>query len=257
MKEIESLQEWTGVIGGAGEIGMCGLGLQTTGQDPLASKIRLACVALPDRGVCAADLFRLGSDALDELAVLMEDDRVMKVMHEAKVGLAFLQAKLGRRLKFKNVFDIMLASQVCWSGFYDLVPSSSKKNPWKKRPVDHSLEALAERHLGVRLDRSQEALEWSEKPVSRKLIRSAARRAQTLLPLQACFQELIRRNHLERVADIELRAIAPVVEMELSGIYLDEGAARKLAAEKEAALVRAVMDLQASARDWLSSIALS
>ena len=43
----------------------------------------------------------------------------------------------------------MLASEICWSGYYDLALSLSPKNPWKKKPVDHSLSALAERHLGI------------------------------------------------------------------------------------------------------------
>ena len=134
--------------------------METTGLDPLTSKIRLVRLALPNGRVYLADIFNSGKEIVDDLAVLVEDSQVKKVIYDAKIALSFIRASQGHRLKFKNIFDVMLASQLCWSGYYDLVPSKSAKNPWKKRIPDHSLEALAERHLGIILDRSSRISDW-------------------------------------------------------------------------------------------------
>jgi len=183
--------------------GFCGLDMETTGLDPLTSKIRLVRLAIPNGRVYVADIFDLEKDALGDLAALLEDCQVKKVVYDAKVALSFIRASQGHRLKFKNIFDIMLASQLCWSGFYDLVPSKSVKNPWKKRIPDHSLEALAERHLGIVLERSSRISDWESMEQTAERITSAAKYAGVLLPLHAVLQELLIKNTLMRVAELE------------------------------------------------------
>lgn len=85
----------------------------------------------------------------------------------------------------------MLASQVCWAGVYNLVPSKSPKNPWKKKVPDHSLEALAERHLDVILDKSLPAYDWNAKHIASEQIAYADRKSEVLLPLHKIVLERI------------------------------------------------------------------
>jgi DNA polymerase I len=146
---IESLPSWDRAIQEIKACRICGLGIETTGPDPLAQRIRLIQVALPDSRIYIADLPGLGEREriLGGLAKLLEDNEIRKVIYDANFELSFVRASQIRRLKPKNIFDILLASQLCWAGYYDLAPSKSKKNPWRKRVPDHSLEALAERHL--------------------------------------------------------------------------------------------------------------
>ena len=160
MVKIDSIQTWDLALQEIRRYGICGLDMETDGLDPLTSKIRLVRLALPNGRVYLADIFNSGKEIVDDLAVLFVDSQVMKVIYDAKIALSFIRASQGHRLKFKNIFDVMLASQLCWSGYYDLVPSKSVKNPWKKRIPDHSLEALAERHLGIILDRSSRISDW-------------------------------------------------------------------------------------------------
>lgn len=230
------------------ELRICGMGIETVGPDPLFSRVRLIQLSIPNGCVYVADPCDLGMKTLDDLAELMEDSRVKKVIYDAKIALSFIRASHGHRLKFKNIFDVMLASQLCWSGYYDLVPSKSIKNPWKKRIPDHSLEALAERHLGIILDRSCRTSDWEAEGPTAEQITSRAKYAEVLLPLHAILQELLIKNTLMRVAELEFRTISPVVEMELSGIYLDADAARELMQEKEARMVEAFLELQAEAK---------
>ena len=246
--KIESIQEWGEALHEIRGHGICGLDLTTTGSDPVTSNVRLVQLALPNNRVYAADIFGLGDKALYDLAALMEEGQVKKVVHNAKAKLSFIRASQGRRLKFQNIFDTLLASQVCWAGFYNLVPSKSPKNPWKKKVPDHSLEALAERHLDILLDKSHPAYDWNTKHLSFEQIAHSVKKAEVLLPLHKILQELIAKNNLEKVAELEFMTISPIVEMELSGINLDAEAAGSLISEKQSQLVKAVLDLQAEAK---------
>lgn len=160
---IESLEAWAKALQVVRGSGICGLGIETAGQDSLTSRVRLVQLALPTNWVYIADTFTLGKTPLDDLAVLAEDPYVKKVIHNAKPVLSLIRASQGRRLMFRNIFDTMLASQLVWAGYYDLVVSRSIKNPWKKRVPEHSLDALAERHLGIVLNKSLKASDWSMK----------------------------------------------------------------------------------------------
>jgi len=246
---IESLKSWEEALQETRRFGSCGLDMETTGPDPLISGIRLILLALPNYRTCVADILDLGTEVLALLAALVEDARVKKIIHDAKFGLSFVQASQGRRLKFKKIFDTMLASQICWAGYYYLVPSKSPKNPWKKREPDHSLKALAERHLGIMLDKSRQDYDWSCKHLTAEQIEYAAKNTEVLLPLEAIFQDLIIKNGQEKIAELEFRTISPVVEMGLSGICLDSEATKSLILEKEAKLVEAVIDLQSEAKE--------
>lgn len=156
--EIESRQSWEQALQEINAHRISGLSFDTTGSDPLTQRIRLVHLALPDDRLCFADIFDLGEKALEGLAKLLEDSNVKKVVHNANFQLSFIRISRSRRLKFKNIFDLQLASQLCWSGYYDLVPSNSPKNPWKKRVPDHSLEALAEKAFGYPLGKKRPGL---------------------------------------------------------------------------------------------------
>lgn len=249
---IESLEAWVKALQVVREFGICGLGMETAGQDPLTSRVRLVQLALPipNGEIYIADTFALGKTPLDDLAALTEDIHVKKVIHNAKPVLSFIQASQGRRrLKFRNIFDTILASQLVWAGYYDLVASRSIKNPWKKRVPEHSLEALAERHLDIVLNKSLKTSDWGAKDLTPDQISCAASFTSVLLPVQAILQKLIEKNGMLRIADLEFRTVSPVVEMELSGIHFDAALGRKLAEEKEEQIAETVMNLQEDAKE--------
>ena len=131
--EISFPQAWAQALQEIGKAGICGLDLETTGLDPLSSRARLCQLSLPSGRVYVADLWQLmkhneTNSPLEDLASLCERSDIKKVGHNLKFDLAFIQASQNRRLKFTNIFDTMLASQVCWAGLYRLeaAPKSSK-----------------------------------------------------------------------------------------------------------------------------------
>ena len=233
---ITTAESWESALQEIEKFGICGLNLLKTGPDPLSHEIRLITLALPNHTVYIADCLELGKTILSDLAGLLENIRIRKVLFDAKTALAFIRTSENRKLDARNLFDLMLASEICWSGYYYLTPSHSPKNPWKKNIPDHSLAALAERHLGVILDGENETE------------RRAAEESAVLLPLHDILAALLAKNGLQKIADLEFRAVCSLAEMEISGIYLDSDQAKRKVEDEENEICNLVWTVHDEAR---------
>ena len=250
--EADTPQAWAQALQEIEAAGICGLDLETTGLDPLSSRARLCQLSLPSGRVYVADLWELargGSAPLQDLARLTEDPSVKIVGHNLKFDLSFIQASQGRRLKMSNLFDTMLASQVCWAGLYKLEAApKSTKFPWKKVLPEQNLKALAERHLGISLSKELQASNWGAETLSPEQKAYAARDVKVLLPLHDILQELLRKNELEHIAELEFRALPSVIELELTGLPLDTQACRSMMEQKKGQAQELLQSLQAEAQ---------
>lgn len=179
-----------------------GLDTETTGLDPFTSRVRLIQFSTPN------DLFVIDCFAFEalrdrELADLLEQPRPIKILHNAKFDARMLERHAGARLQ--GVFDTFLASQLIATGAHG---------------VGHSLRAVADRHLGVTLDKRQQASDWSG-ALSREQIDYASEDVRILLPLRSKLVERIRELGLVDVAKIEFDCAPVVARMENAGIYID------------------------------------
>jgi DNA polymerase-1 len=250
--EADTPQAWAQALQEIEVAGICGADLETTGLDPLSSRARLCQLSLPSGRVYVADLWALGREGatpLQDLARLTEDPNVKIVGHNLKFDLSFIQASQGRRLKMSNLFDTMLASQVVWAG-YDSLQRANKatKNFWKTKTPEQSLKALAERHLGVLLSKELQASNWGADTLSPEQKAYAAKDAVILLPLHDILQELLQKNKLEHIAELEFRALPSVIEMELTGLPLDTQACKTLMEQKKLQAQELLQKLQAEAQ---------
>jgi DNA polymerase I len=248
--QVHTQEAWASALHEIAQAGICGLDLETTGLDPLCSKARLAQLSLPGGKVYVADLWELGlSSSMDDLANLCERSQIKKIGHNLKFDLSFIQASQDHRLKMENIFDTMLASQVCWAGLYRLEKAPrATKYPWKKVQPEHNLKALAERHLGLSLSKELQASYWGAEALSQEQITYAARDAGVLLPLHDILLELLQKNNLTHIAELEFRALPSVIELELSGFPLDAQACRSLMEQKKAQAQDLLQSLQAEAQ---------
>jgi DNA polymerase-1 len=250
--EISSLQAWEEALQEIAQAGICGLDLETTGLDPLSSRARLAQLSLPSGRVYVADLLELGREGgspLQDLGQLSERSDIKKVGHNLKFDLAFIQASCSQRLHMSNIFDTMLASQVSWAGYYDLQKApKATKNPWRKKLPEQTLQALAKRHLGLSLLKELQVSNWGAETLSPEQKAYAARDAAVLLPLHDILQELLQKNKLEQIAELEFRALPSVIELELTGLPLDAQACRAMMEQKKAQAQIIAQSLQEEAR---------
>ena len=179
-----------------------GFDSETTGLDPHTSRMRLAQLATPEASY-VIDLFRLTREQLAPLFKLLAAARPVKVAHSAKFDLKFLLRHYGVRVP--AVFDTFLASQ--------LVSAGDDNDR-------HSLEASAQRHLGVQLDKTAQLSDWSGELTAAQ-IEYAARDASVVLPLRERLGARLAEMNLQRVAELEFDCVLAVAAMELAGVYLD------------------------------------
>jgi DNA polymerase-1 len=90
-----------------------GLDTETTGLDPLTSKLRLLQLGTPEQSYII-DFFHFPADALNPLRDFLVTTQPIKVAHNAKFDAKFLLAHLGVRLN--GIFDTYLASLLVSAG---------------------------------------------------------------------------------------------------------------------------------------------
>ncbi|HEY0099361.1 MAG TPA: DNA polymerase [Pyrinomonadaceae bacterium] len=190
-----------------------GFDTETTSLDPYSGRMRLMQFSAPDGTAHIIDLDRFrngdgnGSPAQNEtlapLRELLAAPRPVKVAHNAKFDAKWTKHQLG--VELGGIFDTLLASQIVSAG---------------ESEDRHSLAAVAARYLDETVDKSEQLSDWSGE-LSEAQLEYAARDAALMLPLRERLIELLKRDELVRVAQLEFECVMPVACLELAGIYLD------------------------------------
>src|SRR6266849_3771305 len=186
-----------------------GLDTETTELDPYLGRLRLIQLASPD-GVYIVDLNRFADADLksgaemEPLRQLLTAPRPIKIAHNAKFDAKFFKHNLG--VDIIGIFDTLLASQIVSAGGLE---------------DRHGLNAIAERYLNEAVDKSERLSNW-EFELSESQLQYAARDAAVLLPLRDKLIERIRSLDLIQCAQLEFECVMPVVDLELTGFYMDK-----------------------------------
>ncbi|TMC02960.1 MAG: hypothetical protein E6J41_28885, partial [Chloroflexi bacterium] len=191
-----------------------GFDTEGTGLDPLTARMRLVQLAT-GRRTYLVDVFRLDVRALQP--VLDQAQRL--VGHNLKFDLRMLMAA-GIRLPAdigRRISDTMLAGRLLGAGL----------DGQRYRLAD-----LADRYLGVELDKTEQTSDWSGELTADQLT-YAARDAAVLLPLRDRLRVELERAGLSEVAGIEHRALPAMVWLEQTGAPFDPAAWLRLAESAE------------------------
>jgi DNA polymerase I-like protein with 3'-5' exonuclease and polymerase domains len=186
-----------------------GLDTETTDLDPYNARLRLIQLATPDL-VYVVDLssFSEGdmkqSAALAPLRQLFTSPRPIKIAHNAKFDAKFIKHNLG--VDLVGLFDTLLASQLVSAGDIE---------------DRHGLAAITERYLNETVDKTERLSNW-EFELSEAQLEYAARDAAVLLPLREKLIEKIKALDLVQCAQLEFECVIPVVDIELTGFYMDK-----------------------------------
>jgi DNA polymerase I-like protein with 3'-5' exonuclease and polymerase domains len=187
-----------------------GFDTETTALDPYRGRMRLMQLAAPGGAAYIIDLdyFRAPDGTADRAALapllgLLAAVRPVKVAHNAKFDAKW--TKQGFDTELGGVFDTMLASQLVSAG---------------ESEDRHSLAAVAARYLDETVDKSEQLSDWSGE-LSASQLEYAARDAALMLPLRDRLIELLKRDGLVGVAQLEFECVVPVASLELAGIFLD------------------------------------
>lgn len=166
-----------------------GLDLETTGLNPLTSYARLLQVAPMEGETLVIDLPKVGG----LVALRDEIQRLWPICHNALFEMRFLQ-----HAGVITTPDCTLLANHALNG----------------RP--ESLEVLAERHLGRKLDKRFQTSDWSGE-LSREQLEYAATDAEVMLPLWRHLERAVEDHHLEFLYRLMVNAQSSVTMMHLAG----------------------------------------
>jgi hypothetical protein len=116
----------------------------------------------------------------------------------------------------------------------------------KREQTSHSLDSVAERELGLTLDKTQQGSDWGG-PLLEEMIEYAAKDVEVLLPLYGVFKAKIEEAGLNYVAEIEHRALPAVVWMSGAGVPIDADGWREHARKADSDATRLEDELNALA----------
>lgn len=193
---------------GPGKEQIISLDTEGTGLDPYRSKLLLLQLGTPEKAYIF-DVPKLGLDFLrDSLNPILNNKAVLKIIQNAKFDYEMIKHNLG--VEIANIFDTMLAERIVTCGLF------RRQN---------SLGAIAEKRLGITLDKNWEEYDWQTVSLTGKLtpkhLTYAALDVLTLFPIfEAQFKE-IQEKGLVNIAKLEFTLIPVIGEMELKGIYVD------------------------------------
>lgn len=123
---------------------------------------------------------------LGGLGQVLADPDVTKVFHDAEYDVLILKREYD--FEFRSLFDTRVAAAVLGS-------------------TAPGLASVLEDRFGVKLDKSQQRSDWSQRPLSRQQIAYARLDTRFLLPLMDEQEEELERRDLQMIVDTECRRL--------------------------------------------------
>ncbi len=144
----------------------------------------------------------------DRLKSVLENPKIKKILQNAKFDYGVLKATKGIEMG-GNIYDTMLAERLLTIGLVR----------------ENSLLALADKYLGIKLDKNWESYNWDQTARTGKMTKRhlnyAATDALILFPIREKQMAAIAREDLTRVADLEFSLVQVVANIELKGSLID------------------------------------
>lgn len=178
------------------------LDLETTGLNPIDSRIILCQIGFPDN-TYVIDATKVD---LTPLLPFFKDRKWVKIIQQSKFERKFIQHMYNYTIN--NVFDTYLAE-----GILNTASFSSA-----------SLAALAQKYAGITLNKSVRSSFFEARGVgafTEEQLDYAAKDAAVLFPIFEKQQKLLKEANLEKIADLEFELASVVANMELVGVPLD------------------------------------
>lgn len=182
---------------------MVGIDIEGTGLDPYIDKLLLLQIGTEEVSyIFDAQIMPLYG--VEPLINLLENPKIIKLMHNGKFDYGFIKLQTGAKLC--NIYDTMLAEGVLTAGL--------------KRP--QSLAALSEEYLETRLDKStRKSFEELKTQITEAQLKYSALDTLVLFPIFEAQYKKLRDENLINIAKLEFAVTVVVAEMELKGIYID------------------------------------
>lgn len=158
---------------------------------------------------------------------VLESERILKILHNAKFD--YQATKIETGIVLKNVFDTMLAYRLLTTGLIEdgrggFIPAGFRDKNKRQWPYK-SLKYLAEKYLGIVLDKSQRETfvnHQYNREFSVEQLKYAAEDIIVLQPLCDILSGELSDAELIDTALLEFSFVRPVAEMEMNGIHINK-----------------------------------
>lgn len=181
-----------------------GLDTETTGFDPYVNKLLLVIIGTRTLSyVFDARILKLKN--IPQLKELLENTKIIKLMHNGKFDYGFLKAQAD--ISVNNIFDTMLAESVLTAG---LVGKSASL----KELIAKYTQTVAEKET------RQTFINQTGKITPEQLV-YASKDTLYLFPIFDAQLVALQKENLVNIAKLEFAVTRTVAEMELTGIYID------------------------------------
>jgi len=210
---------------------MVGFDTETTGLDPLTDRLRLIQLATHD-GACVLDARRV-------------DPRVLAPLFDAPAGVGPLMVAQNAAFDLRFLHQVGLTTPVAGRLFdTELVARLLSASAFKKgyAPVKHGLAAIAQRVLGLSLDKTAQTSDWAG-ALTEEQLRYAALDAVVLPLIAERLQAHLADAGLTRVAALEMGALPAVAWLMETGVPFDSDGWQRLARLAEQDVARVEQDL--------------
>jgi DNA polymerase I-like protein with 3'-5' exonuclease and polymerase domains len=212
-------------IGAISHEPVIGIDTETTGLDPLRSRVRLLQIATP-KETFVFDLFRVPAARNPAIHEVLREPAKIKVFHNGKFDVGMMLRHFG--VEVRGIFDTLLASRLIEAGRGD---------------VSHSLAAVCQKHLSVEIDKTLQSSNWAG-TLTTDQYRYAATDAAVLLPLRAALRKQLIDLDMVGVAKLEFDCVLPIAAMEIAGMPLDVQCWQALVADVEKAHEKLSVELK-------------
>lgn len=179
---------------------------ETTGIDPHLDKILIISMGNANQQF-VFDVARLEPEHINDIRQLLENPDTLKLLQNAKFDYKMLKQVLN--ITLNNVYDTMLVEQVLTRG---------------RKAATSGLADIIERHLGIVISkdvRETFAETFYGDELTEEQCIYAAKDVEHLEAVRIAQLRLVERDNLERVVELENKAVLPTGDIELNGIYID------------------------------------
>ncbi len=179
-----------------------GVDTETEGKDPLNDRVILIQIGTPHK----AYLFDVRKIGAELVAPILESEKHLKLLQFAKFD--YQMVKQNHNIRIKRIYDTMLTEQLLHLGMY----------------VKVSLSDLVRRYLGFDIEKAmaKSFVDRYDAALEEQQLMYAANDVLVLHDIYHQQLADIQKNGLERVCKLEFECVAPVAQMELNGIKLDD-----------------------------------
>jgi DNA polymerase I-like protein with 3'-5' exonuclease and polymerase domains len=181
-----------------------GVDIEGTGLDPYTTKLLLVQIGTPEI-TYIFDARQLPLKEMPRFKELLENPKVLKIMHNGKFDYGFIKLQAGAAVS--NIFDTMLTESILTAGL---------------RGKSSRLQELCMQYMELPLSKDVRATFIDYKgPIKEEQLRYSALDTLTLFPIFEQQMKRLQAENLVNIAKLEFAVTRVVAEMELHGVYIN------------------------------------